>query len=48
VAGERQWCTGKLPKGLWWCGENCKGATHGKQKGAGVGGDGGGGARGPG
>jgi hypothetical protein len=25
MAGERQWCTGKLPRGLWWCGESCSG-----------------------
>jgi hypothetical protein len=25
VVWERQWSEGKLPRGLWWCGENWSG-----------------------
>jgi hypothetical protein len=45
---ELQCNKGKLPKVMWWCGEDWRGVAHGEQKGAGDGGDGGGGARGSG
>jgi hypothetical protein len=48
VAGERQWGTGKLSKGLGWAMGGSRWGLHGEQEGAGVGGDGGGGVRGPG
>jgi hypothetical protein len=45
---ELQWSKRKLPKVLWWCGEDWRGVAHSEQKGAEDGGDGGGGARGSG
>jgi hypothetical protein len=47
VAGERQWGTGKLSRGLGWAMGGSMWGLRGGQEGAGVGGDGGGGARGP-